>query len=230
MRKTLDKLISWTGLILAVTLLVAGGLLTWASNFVAGNVHDQLSAQHITMPPAAALTTQDMKDNLAQYSGQPMTTGDQAKAYADHFILAHMNEASGGKAYSEVSGAYLKLAADPTADVAGEAPTPSSTRFLFSGDLGHYDQPIVKDPAPPPACDYLMCESTYGNRLHGEIADGPDHQRGRRAGWADPDPGVRGGEDAGGSVSDPRTGGRGPHSCAARCRRFADGRTSYAGV
>ena len=42
-------------------------------------------------------------------------------------------------------------------------------RFLFSGDLGHYDQPIVKDPAPPPACDYLMVESTYGNRLHGDV-------------------------------------------------------------
>jgi metallo-beta-lactamase family protein len=41
-------------------------------------------------------------------------------------------------------------------------------RFLFSGDLGHYDQPIVKDPASPPACDYLMVESTYGNRLHGD--------------------------------------------------------------
>ena len=44
------------------------------------------------------------------------------------------------------------------------------TRFLFSGDLGHYDQPIVKDPATPPACDYLMVESTYGNRLHGDVA------------------------------------------------------------
>jgi metallo-beta-lactamase family protein len=43
-----------------------------------------------------------------------------------------------------------------------------SKRFLFSGDLGHYDQPIVKDPAIPPVCDYLMVESTYGNRLHGE--------------------------------------------------------------
>ncbi len=42
----------------------------------------------------------------------------------------------------------------------------SSVRFLFSGDLGHYDQPILKDPAPPPACDYLMVESTYGDRLH----------------------------------------------------------------
>jgi metallo-beta-lactamase family protein len=45
-----------------------------------------------------------------------------------------------------------------------------SIKFLFSGDLGHYDQPIVKDPAPPPTCDYLMCESTYGDRLHGETS------------------------------------------------------------
>src|SRR5688572_7753539 len=43
-------------------------------------------------------------------------------------------------------------------------------RFLFSGDLGHYDQPIVKDPATPPPCDYLMVESTYGNRLHGDVS------------------------------------------------------------
>jgi len=48
-------------------------------------------------------------------------------------------------------------------------PQSESIRFLFSGDRGHYDQPIVKDPAPPPDCDYLMCESTYGNRLHGDI-------------------------------------------------------------
>jgi metallo-beta-lactamase family protein len=39
-------------------------------------------------------------------------------------------------------------------------------RVLFSGDLGHYDQPIIRDPSPPPACDYLLVESTYGDRLH----------------------------------------------------------------
>jgi metallo-beta-lactamase family protein len=43
-----------------------------------------------------------------------------------------------------------------------------SVKFLFSGDLGHYDQPILKDPAIPSDCDYLMVESTYGNRLHGD--------------------------------------------------------------
>lgn len=51
-----------------------------------------------------------------------------------------------------------------------DRPSEDALRFLFSGDLGHYDQPIVKDPASPPACDYLMVESTYGNRLHGDIS------------------------------------------------------------
>ena len=37
---------------------------------------------------------------------------------------------------------------------------------LFSGDLGKYDQPIIHDPVAPPACDYLVVESTYGDRLH----------------------------------------------------------------
>src|SRR5437879_5562649 len=38
--------------------------------------------------------------------------------------------------------------------------------ILFSGDLGKYDQPIIRDPVAPPQCDYLLVESTYGNRLH----------------------------------------------------------------
>ena len=42
-------------------------------------------------------------------------------------------------------------------------------RLLFSGDVGRYDGPLYYDPAPPPACDYLICESTYGDRDHPEI-------------------------------------------------------------
>jgi metallo-beta-lactamase family protein len=41
-----------------------------------------------------------------------------------------------------------------------------SRTVLFSGDLGKYDQPIIRDPVPPPAADYLVVESTYGDRLH----------------------------------------------------------------
>jgi metallo-beta-lactamase family protein len=37
---------------------------------------------------------------------------------------------------------------------------------LFSGDIGRYDQPILKDPITPPRCDVLLCESTYGDREH----------------------------------------------------------------
>jgi metallo-beta-lactamase family protein len=39
-------------------------------------------------------------------------------------------------------------------------------RIVFSGDVGRYDGPLYHDPAPPPKCDFLICESTYGNRDH----------------------------------------------------------------
>ena len=39
-------------------------------------------------------------------------------------------------------------------------------RLVFSGDLGRPDRPLVPDPALPPACDALVVESTYGDRLH----------------------------------------------------------------
>jgi metallo-beta-lactamase family protein len=40
---------------------------------------------------------------------------------------------------------------------------------LFSGDVGRYDGPLYHDPAPPPECDFLVCESTYGDRDHPPI-------------------------------------------------------------
>lgn len=39
-------------------------------------------------------------------------------------------------------------------------------RLLFSGDLGRPSRPILHDPAPPLAADYVVVESTYGDRLH----------------------------------------------------------------
>jgi metallo-beta-lactamase family protein len=39
-------------------------------------------------------------------------------------------------------------------------------RLVFSGDIGRYDAPLLHDPVAPPACDYLICESTYGDRDH----------------------------------------------------------------
>ncbi|MGH9717772.1 MAG: MBL fold metallo-hydrolase RNA specificity domain-containing protein [Candidatus Acidiferrales bacterium] len=51
------------------------------------------------------------------------------------------------------------------------------TAVVFSGDVGRYDQPILKDPESPARADYVLCESTYGDREHptgnvaGQLAD-----------------------------------------------------------
>lgn len=42
----------------------------------------------------------------------------------------------------------------------------SQRTLLFSGDVGRYGAPLVPDPAPPPRCDLLVVESTYGDRDH----------------------------------------------------------------
>lgn len=39
-------------------------------------------------------------------------------------------------------------------------------RIVFTGDLGRYDDPVMLDPDPVPAADYLVTESTYGDRVH----------------------------------------------------------------
>jgi hypothetical protein len=126
MRSAFDKLISGTGLALAAVLLVAGGLLTWASTFIGDQVDHQLTMQDITMPEGEALTSLPKADAdaLEEYAGSPMDTGPEAKAYSEHYILAHMNHSSEELAgevmsYSQVSGKARELggavAANPDA-------------------------------------------------------------------------------------------------------------------
>jgi len=43
------------------------------------------------------------------------------------------------------------------------------TRVVFSGDVGRYDAVLTKDPEPCPDADYVLAESTYGNRSHGAV-------------------------------------------------------------
>lgn len=104
MRSAFDKLISWTGFILAAVLLVAGGLLTWASTFVDGQVNDQFAMQDITMPTQEAIDAQVESGRLSEadgkalapYAGEELMSGGAARAYADHYILAHMNAGTAG--------------------------------------------------------------------------------------------------------------------------------------
>jgi hypothetical protein len=133
-RRTLDALLTTGGLIMAAVLLVAGGLLTWASSFVGDNVHSQLADQKITMPSGKAIEDPLIKPYLAQYAGQQLTTGVQAKAFADHYIKVHMDKASQGRTYEEVSGEYLTLAAAPGADPAKVKALGDLRQTLFMGN------------------------------------------------------------------------------------------------
>ncbi|WP_344127380.1 hypothetical protein [Luedemannella flava] len=123
MRASFDKLISWTGILLAGLLLVTGGVLLYTASYINGEVEKQLAIQDITMPQGPALESLPEEDRkaLEPYAGSPMDTGPEARAYADHYILAHLNKASGGKTYEEVSGAYLKMTPEQKASPEGQA-------------------------------------------------------------------------------------------------------------
>ncbi len=43
--------------------------------------------------------------------------------------------------------------------------------ILFSGDIGRPDRPIVCDPTVFDKADYILIESTYGDRVHGDVED-----------------------------------------------------------
>ena len=45
----------------------------------------------------------------------------------------------------------------------------TTTRVVFSGDIGRYDAVLTRDPEPCPAADYVVAESTYGNRSHPSV-------------------------------------------------------------
>jgi len=114
-RTTFDKLLGWVGVSLGIVLLAAGGLLLWGSAYVHNTVQGQLAAQQITFPPAAAFAhpkagseiTPNMIPSVSQYAGQQLLTGQQAEAYADHFIAQHITDMAGGKTYSQLSAASM---------------------------------------------------------------------------------------------------------------------------
>jgi len=110
-RQTFDLIASSVGVLLAVLLLVAGGLLTWAYTFVNNQVTTQLTQQQIVFPAAdsAAIKALPPADAAAmtQYAGQLMTNGAQAETYANHFIAVHLKTIGGGKTYSQLSAEAL---------------------------------------------------------------------------------------------------------------------------
>ena len=129
---------------LAAMLLVVGGLLLWGSAYVHNTVQGQLAAQQITFPPAAAFAhpkagseiTPNMIPSVSQYAGQQLLTGQQAEAYADHFIAVHITDMAGGKTYSQLSAAAL--AQPDNTQLAGQVATVFKGETLRSMLLNAY--------------------------------------------------------------------------------------------
>jgi hypothetical protein len=112
MRRTSTRSIVYTVTTgVAVILLAMGGVLMWGSAYVHNTVQGQLASQQIFFPSKAAFAhakadteiTPNMIPLVSQYAGEQMLTGQQAEAYADHFIAQHIYDMSGGKTYSQLS-------------------------------------------------------------------------------------------------------------------------------
>ncbi len=128
-RKSFDAILSAGGVLLTVVLIAAGALLFWGYSFANSTVTNQLSAQKISFPSKAAFAsakpgteiTPSMIPSVSQYAGEPLTTGAQAKVYADDFIAVHLQEIGKGKTYSQLSAYAMALPKGSAAQAAAES-------------------------------------------------------------------------------------------------------------
>jgi metallo-beta-lactamase family protein len=109
----------------------------------------------------------------------PLYTVDDAVA-----VLQQLKPVKYGLIYDILPG--LKFEVMPAGHILGssfirfrEKNGSAEKTILFTGDIGRYDQPIIFDPSSIDYADYLVLESTYGNRLHanGKGAGGKEKLR-----------------------------------------------------
>jgi hypothetical protein len=144
MRRNSRFTLAVAGFAAAVLLAVAGGLLLWGSAYVHNTVQNQLAAQQIFFPPASAFAhpkagteiTPSMIPSVSQYAGEQLLTGQQAEAYADHFIAVHISDMAGGKTYSQLSAE--SMAAPNNTQLAGLVATVFKGETLRSMLLNAY--------------------------------------------------------------------------------------------
>jgi hypothetical protein len=119
-RRTIDTVLIAAGIVIAAVLAIAGGLLTWGSNFADDYVGDELSSQNIFFPDQASLEEEGRTD-LVKYAGEQVTTGSEAEAYAS-FIDGHLQGIADGATYADLGDpqgearAALAAAQDAGAD------------------------------------------------------------------------------------------------------------------
>jgi metallo-beta-lactamase family protein len=122
----------------------------------------------VMLPDSAKLQEETAEyANKAKYSRHdpalPLYTMEDAAAALELLRPVGYHEwveVPGGRARFSFAGHILG-----SAHIAVES---EGRRVVFSGDVGRWDVPVLKDPEPPVAADLLVLESTYGGRLHSE--------------------------------------------------------------
>lgn len=98
-----DRLISWSGAVVAVLMVALGGVAIFGGSFALDNVRDRLEPQNISFPPIEAMTPAE-KTDLGEFAGQKVDTGTEAEAFS-RYIGGHLGEVNEGATYSETSSA-----------------------------------------------------------------------------------------------------------------------------
>lgn len=98
-----DRLISWSGAVVAVLLVALGGAAIFGGSFALSNVRDRLEPQNITFPPIEEMTPAE-KTDLGEFAGQKVDTGTEAEAFS-RYIGGHLTEVNEGATYAETSSA-----------------------------------------------------------------------------------------------------------------------------
>jgi metallo-beta-lactamase family protein len=101
----------------------------------------------------------------------PLFTTDDAEHVVPHLKPIDYDksvELSDGTRVRFMDAGHILGSAIVEANVQSDGKT---VRMIFSGDLGRYDALILRDPEPVEYADYLLVESTYGNRQH--VQDAP---------------------------------------------------------
>lgn len=98
-------LVLW--LTLAIAALILGGFAIGMGVFIRSNIYDELAAQQITFPAAAAMSEHEAAiPGMLANAGLPLTTGNQAKAYSEYIYL-HMSESAEAAGYPGAAYATL---------------------------------------------------------------------------------------------------------------------------
>lgn len=127
-RKGWDQLISTAGILIAVVLVVVGGLVIFGGNFARDSVGERLEPQMIFFPPVEAMSPAE-QETLGEFAEMQVTDGTTAEAYSD-YIGGHLAEVNEGQTYSQTSAAAREegLPEDEAAELQGKADT------LFKGE------------------------------------------------------------------------------------------------